>query len=95
MYLNVLGKEAQIERVRRNWKRKLRSVYKEISLEVSCKLATTVDDCIDVRVSTEYRLATFILMKKLESKGYRCTLERNRIDWRRGRCEDILDIYFD
>lgn len=39
---------------------------------MECKLATTIDDYIDIKVNPEYRLATFILMKKLERKGYRC-----------------------
>ena len=90
----MLEKEIQMKRVRKNWKRKVRSVYQEVRAEVKCKLATSVDYSIDVKVSSDYRLATFILMKKLEGKGYRCTLERNRIDFRRGRCEDILEVYF-
>ena len=34
------------------------------------KLATAVDSPITVMVTSEYRLVTFILMKKLERKGY-------------------------
>lgn len=91
----MLEKEIQMKRMKKRWKRKIRSVYREIRSEVECKLATTIDDYIDIKVNPEYRLAIYILMKKLERKGYRCILELGKIDWFRGRCEDILDIYFD
>ena len=91
----MVAKQIQTKRVRKNRKREIRSDYRQLRSEVEHKLATAVDSPITVRVTSEYRLVTFILMKKLERKGYRCTLEINKIDWFRGRCEDILDIYFD
>lgn len=90
----MLKKEIQIKRMEKRKKRKIRSVYREIRLEVECKLATTIDDYIDIKVNPEYRLAIYILMKKLERNGYRCILNLGQTDWFRGRCEDILYIYF-
>lgn len=90
----ILEYKKQMKRMKKRKKRKIRSVYREIRSEVECKLATTIDDYIDIKVNPEYRLATFILMKKLERKGYRCILNLDTTDWLRGRCEDILNICF-
>ena len=86
----MITAEQARKRIRKNYKHKVRAVYKKIKREVELKIneTSTINNCY-VEVDGPLRLAGFILMKKLERKGFRCELRKRAyaftdlllIDW--------------
>lgn len=67
------------KRVRKNKKYKVRVAYKKIKRLVENALLNATENSVYIEIDVESRLATFIVMKKLESRGYKCRLKKG--DW--------------
>lgn len=63
------------KQVRKNRKRKVRSAYREIKKLAKVKISKAAGNFAHIKVDPEFRLATFIVMKKLERKGFKCELK--------------------
>lgn len=71
--------EKQKKRARKNKKYKVRVAYRKIKRLVEYELLNATENCVYIETDIEARLATFIVMKKLESRGYKCRLKKG--DW--------------
>ena len=71
----ITAKQAR-ENIRNNYKRNIRSAYKKIKYKTELEIenAASTQCCIETDKNT--RLATFILMKKLERNGFSCVLQK-------------------
>lgn len=71
--------EKQKKRVRKNKKYKIRSDYRKIKWLVENEILNATENYAYIETNIESRLATFIVMKKLERRGYKCRLKKG--DW--------------
>lgn len=64
------------KQVRKNKKYKIRSDYRRIKWLVEEKISAATENCTYIEIKPEFRLATFIVMKKLERSGFKCELKK-------------------
>lgn len=64
------------KQVRKNKKYKIRSDYKRIKYLVEAEISEATENCAYISIEPEFRLATFIVMKKLERIGFKCELKK-------------------
>lgn len=64
-------------RSRKNWKREVRSKYKRIKCIAELEIENATKDNCYIEVKPELRFVTWLVMKKLERKGFTCELEKH------------------
>lgn len=86
----MITAEQARKRVRKNYKDRVRAAYKEIKREVELEInkTSTINNCY-VEIDRPLWLAGFILMKKLERKGFKCELRKRAFAF-----TDLLLIYW-
>ena len=67
------------KRTRENWKNKMRNGYKKFMNAIKLEISYATENSITYVADSEYRFATWLVMKKLERKGYKCDLKKG--DW--------------
>lgn len=67
------------KQVRKNKKYKIRSGYRRIKWLVETKISEATENSVYIEIKPEFRLSTFIVMKKLEKSGFKCGLKKG--DW--------------
>ncbi len=81
--------EQKRKRMKKDRKAELRREYKHIMyLADESIFAESFKSWCDVKIDKKYRFATWLAMKKLERKGYKCLIIKNFA----GTLEDCLEI---
>ena len=79
------------KRTKKNWKREIRRSYKQTMFKAELSIENSTNNFCTIYVNPNYTFATWIVKKKLESKGFKCDLyyspafEKDElfIDWRK------------
>ena len=79
------------KRTRKNWKRQMRSEYKRIMWKAEMTIENATKNYCTIEVREESRFATWLVSKKLEARGFKCSLDK-AIFLSRYRPNDELNI---
>ena len=91
----MITAEKAKKRIRKNYKDRIRTAYKQIKFKAELTIENAIESNCYIEVRPELRLATFIVKKKLEDKGFVCELRED--DYRTGGIfhNDRLFIYWE
>ena len=64
------------KQTRKNWKRQMRSEYKRIMLKAETTIQYATQNYCTIEVREESRFATWLVSKKLEARGFKCSLDK-------------------
>jgi len=67
------------KQTRKNWKREMRYAYKRIKEETEITIENATENSCCVEVKMDWRFATWLVMKKLESKGFKCEIREGHL----------------